>query len=91
MSIAAGSGATIELPAGLPPTAMLFGERAGRVIVSVASARVAELRAAVEGAGVEALAIGRSGGAELDLRVGPTRLVLPLSDLEAAWRTPFPG
>jgi phosphoribosylformylglycinamidine synthase len=89
MGIAAGMGATIQLPDALVPTATLFGERAGRVIVSVVPSRVAELRAAVKHAGVEALAIGTSGGAELDLRMGSTRLVVPMTELETAWRTPF--
>jgi phosphoribosylformylglycinamidine synthase subunit PurL len=91
MAIASGVGATIDLPGEGSPTAALFGERPGRVIVSVPAPRVADLERALGRAGVEGRSIGRSGAASLELRLGSTRLVLPLADLEAAWRTPFAG
>ena len=91
MALAGGVGAAIELPAGSLPTAALFGERVGRVVVSVAPIRVAELRAALDRAGVEGLAIGRAGGTELSLRAGEVRLAVTLGELRAAWGTPFPA
>ena len=86
MAIASGIGASIELPGGVPAGAALFGERTGRVIVAVAAAKVAALRAAAAAAGVEILRLGAAGGDAL--RLGP-ELEASLVDLEAAYRTPF--
>jgi phosphoribosylformylglycinamidine synthase subunit PurL len=88
MAIAAGVGARLQLPAG-PPTAALFGERVGRVIVSLPGSRGADLREAIGHAGVPGLMLGRAGGGDLVLEVGAERLAVPVEALTAAWRTPF--
>ena len=90
MAIAAGVGATLHLPAG-PSTAALFGERVGRVIVSLPASRGADLGEALTRAGVPGAMLGRTGGADLVLAVGAERLALPVEALVAAWRTPFGG
>jgi hypothetical protein len=61
------------------------------VIVSAPSSRGADLQAALGRSGVQGAIIGRSGGQHLVLGIGAERLVLPVEELEAAWRTPFAG
>jgi phosphoribosylformylglycinamidine synthase len=89
MSIAAGTGARLRLPEGGPSTAALFGERVGRVIVSVHPSRKHDLQAALARSGVDGLPIGMSGGDSLEVATERGGLVVSLADLEAAWRTPF--
>jgi phosphoribosylformylglycinamidine synthase len=91
LAIASSVGATITLPpeAAPLPSASIFGERGGRVLVAVApDAAVGVLRAA-DAAGVSALRLGVAGGDVLDLAVGETQLTLSLDQLRAAWTTPF--
>ena len=89
MAIAASTGARIELPGdAAAPTAVAFGERAGRVIVGVAPERVADFRAAISDSG-GATCLGVAGGEALELRIGPGRVSAPVERLAAAWRTRF--
>jgi phosphoribosylformylglycinamidine synthase len=89
MAIASGTGAMVEIRAESRPTAALFGERVGRVLVSLPEARQADLRAALDEAGVSGALIGRAAGSDLHVAVAGTRLALPVTSLDAAWRTPF--
>ena len=88
MAIAAGVGARISLPA-THPTAVLFGERAGRAIVGTDPGRGGELGAALEAARVPAIRIGVAGGRSLDLSVGPFELTVGLEAMGRAWGTPL--
>jgi hypothetical protein len=88
MAIAAGIGARVRLPAA-HPTAMLFGERAGRAIIGTDPARGGELGAALEAARVPAIRIGVAGGRSLDLSVGPLELIVDVEALGRAWGTPL--
>ena len=72
---AEGLGASVDLGAhapGVPPEALLYGEDAGRVVVSVVPARVTALEALAREHGVPVSRVGRVGKAsgELELRVG---------------------
>ncbi|HEX9610224.1 MAG TPA: phosphoribosylformylglycinamidine synthase subunit PurL [Candidatus Limnocylindria bacterium] len=88
MAIASDRGAMIALDATLP-TAALFGERGGRVLVSVRAKSAAALRAALDAAGVQGRRLGVPGGAALAIRVGEATLELPVRALAASWRTSF--
>jgi phosphoribosylformylglycinamidine synthase len=86
MAIASGVGASVELP-GERPTAALFGERAGRVVVAIRPRHRAELRRLAEEAGVPARRIGEAGGDRLAIDLGAERLTAGLDELGAAWRS----
>jgi phosphoribosylformylglycinamidine synthase len=88
MAIAAGIGAEV-LVSGERPTAALFGERAGRVVVAVAPDRSARLASLAADDGVPARRIGAAGGDRLILRAGDAELGLDLAELDAAYRTPL--
>jgi phosphoribosylformylglycinamidine synthase len=88
MAIAAGCGATVTLDSGRP-TALLHGERAGRVIVGIPADGVARLVAALEIHGVTGVRIGTAGGSALAIRAGASDLRVGLDELTAAWRTPL--
>jgi phosphoribosylformylglycinamidine (FGAM) synthase-like enzyme len=88
MALAAGCGARIGIEAAWP-TAALFGERAGRVVVAVEAASAADLRQALDRAGVEGTRIGNAGGPTLDIRCGASELTIGLDQLAEAWHTPF--
>jgi len=88
MAMAAGCGAGLSFESARP-TALLHGERAGRVIVGVASDRVPRLMAALEAHGVTGTRIGTAGGSELRIRIGDRELTVALDELAAAWRTAF--
>jgi phosphoribosylformylglycinamidine synthase len=88
MAIAAGLGARVEV-SGRYPTAALFGERAGRVVVGVAPGRGGELAAALEAAQVTATPIGQVGGAALQLGWESGGMSVGLDALQRAWRTGF--
>jgi phosphoribosylformylglycinamidine synthase II len=88
MAIAAGVGATVTLRLD-QPTAGLFGERAGRVVVAADAARGPELEAALEAALVPWRRIGVVGGADLGVDTGATSFTLSVDDLARAWRAAF--
>jgi len=91
VAIATGIGARVELAAGdgSAASAAVFGERAGRVLVSVATDRSPDLRQTVAAAEVPATLLGVAGGAELEVRVGPARMAVAVQSLTEAWRSGF--
>jgi phosphoribosylformylglycinamidine synthase len=91
MAIEAGTGAAITLPRAGLPTAALFGERVGRVIVSVTPGRAATLRAALAAHDVQGVRVGSAGGDRLTVATTDGTMTVPVADLAAAWRTPFGG
>jgi phosphoribosylformylglycinamidine synthase subunit PurL len=88
MTIASGIGARIELSARWPAAAV-FGERAGRAVVSCRSDGSDRLRETAAREGVPARRIGLAGGDRLEIHVGDGRVALSVSALDAAWRTGF--
>jgi phosphoribosylformylglycinamidine synthase len=90
MSIAAGVGlrAQLSVADGLA-TSAAFGERAGRLIVALARDRAADLRNAVDEAGVPAVRLGVAGGRQLDVDIGGVRLAIPIERLVEGWQTGF--
>jgi phosphoribosylformylglycinamidine synthase len=92
LAIASSLGATVTLPpeAAVCPTAGLFGERGGRVVVAVAPETGAALVAAADAADVWACRLGLAGGSVLRVAAGDVALALSLDQLQVAWTTPFP-
>jgi phosphoribosylformylglycinamidine (FGAM) synthase-like enzyme len=92
MAIASQAGAEILLPAaaGRVPTAALFGERTGRVVVVVRGNRGRALRERAAAAGVAAVRIGVAGGDGLrvELPDGPL-FEVSLAELRGAYATPL--
>jgi phosphoribosylformylglycinamidine synthase len=86
MAVAAGIGANVELSDGALPTAALFGERTGRVLVGVDPDQASALVAASAQAGVPAQRIGSAGGDRLTVRAGASRVEAPVEALARAWR-----
>ena len=91
LAIASDVGATVALPpeAASLPTAGLFGERGGRVLLAVAPRSAATVAAAAESARVAAQRLGSAEGLSLNLAVGDVRMSLELAQLRAAWSTDF--
>ncbi len=89
VAVASGIGAEISVEPAPSPTATLFAERVGRVIVALTPERVPELRGALAAAGVAGQSLGTAGGDRLSLNVADVRLAIRVSELETAWRTPF--
>ncbi len=89
VAVASGIGAEISVEPTPSPTATLFAERVGRVIVALTPERVPELRDALAAAGVAGQSLGTAGGDRLSLHVAGARLAIRVSELETAWRTPF--
>ena len=91
MAIASDIGAEVTLPttAAAIPTAALFGERAGRVIVALSGAHEAALEAACRDAAVPANRLGAAGGEELRISVGGAGLRAAVARLDDAWETPL--
>jgi phosphoribosylformylglycinamidine (FGAM) synthase-like enzyme len=91
MAIAARKGAAVELPeqARFVPTAALYGERTGRVLVTVAADGAAELAAACAEAGVAALRLGSAGGNELRISWSGGGISASVDRLAGAWETPL--
>jgi phosphoribosylformylglycinamidine synthase len=91
LALASGTGAQVELPAAMAvlPTAGLFGERGGRVLVSLRPASGPALAAAAASAHVAAQPIGHAGGDELRIGIGRGELTAGLTALREAWTTPF--
>jgi len=88
MAIAGGHGARVELET-TRPTAALFGERSGRVIVTVEPGAGIRLARAMDRAGVPGQRLGSAGGPSLEIAVGGTRIDVALPALADAWRRPF--
>jgi phosphoribosylformylglycinamidine synthase subunit PurL len=91
MAISSSRGAAIALPAEADrfPTAALFGERSGRVVVAVARESRSAFESAANAAGVTAHRLGAAGGDRLELEVGGVRLAFSLEQLQSAWSRPF--
>jgi phosphoribosylformylglycinamidine synthase subunit PurL len=87
-TLAAGVGATVELPAGLAPLAALASESASRALVAAAPEAGADLLALAREAGVPASRAGVTGG---DRLVVPGVLDLPLTRLRDAYEGALPG
>jgi phosphoribosylformylglycinamidine synthase len=89
LAIASGCGAQVELPpsAAERATAALFGERVGRVLVSVAPGRGSTLAEAAAATGVPALRLGTAGGDELRIRLGAGAVTAAVDRLAATWET----
>jgi phosphoribosylformylglycinamidine synthase II len=85
--LAAGVGATVELPPGLPPLAALAGESPSRALLAAAPEAAEELAALAGGAGVPAARIGATGG---DRLVVSGVLDLPLGRLRDAYEGALP-
>jgi len=71
------------------PTASAFGERGGRVLVSVSPERTADLRAAADAAKVAGSPVGVAGGQGFHVRFGNGRIDVPVTRLVEAWRRSF--
>ena len=92
LAIASGSGAEVQLPATAvagSPTAALFGEQPGRVLLAIADPLIGDVQTRAEAAEVQCLRIGTA-------RVGPLRvsgdglaLGASVAELTAAWSTPL--
>jgi phosphoribosylformylglycinamidine synthase len=91
LAIASSVGASITLPAEAIalPTASLFGERGGRVVVALQPEAEAAVVAAASAADVAACRLGVAGGDRLEVAAGAVRLALGLDQLRAAWSSPF--
>jgi phosphoribosylformylglycinamidine synthase len=91
LAIASGCGATVTLPSGgeLIPTAALFGERTGRVLVAVAPDDAGRLADAAAAAGVPAKRLGTAGGDSCRIELPASSLEVTLEALALAWETPF--
>jgi len=89
MAIAAASGARVQLPdAALGrPTAALFGERVGRILVSAAPETGEPLAAAASAAGVPAHRLGSAGGDVISIGIGADELSVGVERLVATWET----
>jgi phosphoribosylformylglycinamidine synthase len=91
MAIASGSGATVRVadPATAWPTAALFGERPGRVLVAVAPVQAGRLAEECGRAGVRAAELGVTGGGALVVTLSVGTIQLGVDELVRAWETAF--
>ena len=88
MAIASGSGADVAVDAEWP-TAALFGERPGRVIVGLDPVGVPQLGRALATAAIPGRRIGAAGGSWLTIVVAGGSVAVDVTALERAWRTAF--
>jgi len=86
-ALAAGVGATVELPGGLAPLVALASESASRALVAAAPEAGGDLLALASEAGVPAFRAGGTGG---DRLVVPDVLDLPLARLRDAYEGALP-
>jgi len=92
MAIASDCGASIGLPdlAARWPSAALYGEAAGRALVSVAHDDAERLLTASAEADVPAIRLGEARGPDVSIGIGwLPRLRVALRQLSEAWETPF--
>jgi phosphoribosylformylglycinamidine synthase len=91
MAIASGGGAAVSLPRGGAewPTATLFGERSGRVLVATAADDAVHVADAAARAGVPAERLGNAQGQELQIELAGSFLRIGVEALASAWETPF--
>ncbi len=85
-----GIGAEITLEADLRLSALLFGESAGRAVITFAPEGQAAAEAAAKKAGVPLRRIGRVGGKRLKISAGDRVLIdEPVEALTQVWKTAF--
>ena len=91
MAIASACGARIVLTgeAAVWPTAAIFGEQGGRVLVALDAERGARLTETASQAGVAAERLGVAGGAALTISGSGPGLGLDLHAMTDAWTRPF--
>jgi phosphoribosylformylglycinamidine synthase len=91
MAIASGCGARITLTgeAAVWPTAAIFGEQGGRVLVALDAGRGARLTETASKAGVAAERLGVAGGASLKITATGFDLDATIETLVGAWTRPF--
>jgi phosphoribosylformylglycinamidine synthase subunit PurL len=96
-AIASGQGAAVllkraEFPGDLPPSALLFGEAQGRVVVTLRTEKqLTKLKERTEAKNLRATWIGTVGGQNLRFALGPDVLLdLPVTLLDETWRNAIP-
>jgi phosphoribosylformylglycinamidine synthase len=84
-------GASVVLAPGLRPSALLFGETTGRVLVTFSAGECGSVESAAQAAGVPMEVIGRVGGERLEVRAGgdPPLVDEPVAELHGIWTTAF--
>ncbi len=86
-------GASVDLQAAHPdaarsPLVALFNEAPSRIIISFREEHADEARRIVEAAGCPFALIGRTGGTELEIRLGDAQFIrTSTAELARAWRT----
>jgi phosphoribosylformylglycinamidine synthase subunit PurL len=88
MAIGAGCGATVLIETSRP-TAALFGERVGRVIVACRPTEADRLRDLLAETRVPGRRLGNAGGRRLEISAAGETVALAIDALEEAWRRPF--
>ena len=92
MALAAGIGATVELPGDVPAHAFLFGEDQGRYLLAVPSDEVEAVLARAAADGVPCLRLGATGGSGLRLGAGVEPVGLDvLRAAHEGWMPTFMG
>ena len=92
MAIAGAVGAELDLDPlielrGCSGETALFGEGPGGILIAIAPGTAEAVIARTEGAGVDALALGRSGAERIEMAAAERDLSLALADAERAWRS----
>ncbi|MEW6582082.1 MAG: AIR synthase-related protein, partial [Actinomycetota bacterium] len=87
-AIAGGRGARVAVPAGRRADEALFGEGAGRVVVTCRPGDVDALRAAA--GDVPLREIGTVGGDAVEVRVGEDTVAVRIADAAAAYEDAIP-
>jgi phosphoribosylformylglycinamidine synthase len=84
-------GASVVLAPGLRPSALLFGETTGRVLVTFSAGECGSVESAAQAAGVPMEVIGRVGGERLEVRAGgdPPLVDESVAELYGIWTTAF--
>jgi phosphoribosylformylglycinamidine synthase len=80
-------GANLTLPGDMRPDALLFGESASRIVVSVRPEHAEELRAIARRHGASCAELGVAGGDHLTLRGEGFSLRVPVEAIHWAWST----
>jgi phosphoribosylformylglycinamidine synthase II len=89
-AMTSGLGADIALEADVRPSSLLFGESAGRAIISFAKDRENAVRSSAEELGVPFRVIGRVGGDRLRIAVGSSvRIDESVASLREIWSGSF--
>ncbi|TDT34509.1 phosphoribosylformylglycinamidine synthase subunit PurL [Naumannella halotolerans] len=82
-------GASFSLPEGLEPTAAIFSESGGRVVVSLPAEQAERLRALAAEHQLPAVRLGEVTAEPVLTAVGHFRI--PLADIRQAWQAPIPA